>query len=662
MLKRILIANRGEIAQRVARTCLDLGIEYVGIHSDEDGDSEYLLDATQCVHLEGSSALETYLNIDKVVQAALDSDCDAVHPGYGFLSENADFALALESKGIKLIGPTSEMIGLMGNKSTAKEVMARAGLPVLPGSVRGTSDKAQLISDAETIGYPLILKPVLGGGGKGMAIVYDRHTLEPAIEEACRVAKAAFGDERLLIERYIESPRHIEVQVACDHFGNVIHLFDRECSIQRRHQKIIEEAPVSYLSEEVRQEYLSAAVEAMENIRYTSIGTIEFIFDGKQFYFMEMNTRLQVEHTVTEEITGIDLVELQIRIAANQPLSYHQAQIRTDGHSIQARLYAENPYKEFQPEPGTVKYVRWPSKVRVERAFSQSGNISGYYDPMFGKVISHAATRDKARKELITALEETSIIGVTTNIVFLKHLLEASSFVSNDVSTDLVDQHVIPVFLKQGCKRDRLDAALAIAANLYLSESLKDIRNTPWVKSAGSTLSRGLGEQHIGRVELETDDGQFEVLIQSIDLRSTRVAVEGQVFNVSLSGTSAQEVKTGNIGALKWHAIESQSRYFVEVGGESYSIQRKKHEFGAQKNQSDITKSEISGVIVSVLVEEGQHVEAGKPLIIVEAMKMETTIFAQKQGVVSNMHCSVGDIVNKGDTILKIADGLKESM
>lgn len=663
MFNKILIANRGEIAQRIARTCQELGIAYVGLYSDEDKGSEYLEHAVQCVHLEGSAALDTYLNIQKIVQAAIDTECDAVHPGYGFLSENAEFARAIEDQNITLIGPTSEMIGLMGNKSIAKDIMARAGLPVLPGSLQGTSDKAQLISDARSIGYPLIIKPVMGGGGKGMTIVHESGALDQAIDEALRVAMTAFGDNRLLLEKYVESPRHIEVQVACDHFGNAIHIFDRECSIQRRHQKIIEEAPVTHLSEHVRNQYLNAAVNAVKNAGYSNVGTVEFIVDQDQFYFMEMNTRLQVEHTVTEEITGIDLVELQISIAANQPLALKQEDVCVHGHAIQARIYAEDPYQDFKPDPGRVFNVQWPGQVRVDHAFSQTGTISSYYDPMFGKIISYGANRNAARRKLLAALAHTSILGVKSNTDFLRFILSHPDFVKNDISTDLTDRCFTSAFLDSQADGMLVRSSVAVASCLQLSNSLKHITQTPWVASAGAALPRQLGETHVGKLHFDVENTPYQPCVISASANKSVFTVEEEEFSVRCSHEHSrnEHLLAGTVGSIAWQAMIEAGRYLIQIEGAFFTVIPASNQFGSQSSQTDTAKSDISGVIVAVLVENEQHVEFGQPLIIIEAMKMETTIFAQKSGTVSHLNALTGDIVNKGDTLLKINDIPSES-
>ncbi|MGR5109016.1 ATP-binding protein [Vibrio jasicida] len=663
MFNKILIANRGEIAQRIARTCQKLGIAYVGLYSDEDKGSEYLEHAVQRVHLDGSAALDTYLNIQKILQVAIDTECDAVHPGYGFLSENAEFARAIEDHNITLIGPTSEMIGLMGNKSVAKDIMARAGLPVLPGSLQGTSNKEQLISDARSIGYPLIIKPVMGGGGKGMTIVNESDALDQAIDEAFRVAMTAFGDSRLLLEKYLESPRHIEVQIACDHFGNAIHIFDRECSIQRRHQKIIEEAPVTHLSKHVRDQYLISAVNAVKNVGYSNVGTVEFIVEQDQFYFMEMNTRLQVEHTVTEEITGIDLVELQISIASNQPLALKQEDVCVHGHAIQARIYAEDPYQAFKPDPGRVLNVQWPSQVRVDHAFSLTGSISSYYDPMFGKIISYGLNRNTARRDLLAALAQTRILGVKSNTDFLRFILSHQDFVRNDISTDLTDRCLTSAFLdsKAGDMLDR--SAVAVASYIQLNNSLKHITQTPWVTNSGAALPRQLGEIHAGKLHFEVENTSYQPCVISVCVNQSVISVEQEEFSVRYSPELLRndDLLTGTVGSIAWQAMIEEGRYLIQIEGTFFIVTPVSNQFGSQTCQTNTAKSDISGVIVTVFVENEQHIEFGQPLIIIEAMKMETTIFAQKSGIVSHLNAVTGDIVNKGDILLEISDIPSES-
>ncbi|MGW6156185.1 acetyl-CoA carboxylase biotin carboxylase subunit, partial [Streptomyces sp. NPDC055144] len=455
MVKRLLIANRGEIARRIARTCRRLGIEYVAVHSEADGAAAHLDGAFEQVLIGPSPAADSYLRADALIDAALRTGCDAVHPGYGFLSENAEFASATAAAGLVFVGPDASTIAAMGDKATAKRLMAEAGVPVLPGSADATESSDDIRAHADRIGYPVILKPVAGGGGKGMQVIEHERDLAPAVEAAVRLARASFGDGRLLVERYLRRPRHIEVQVFGDTHGNVVHLFERECSLQRRHQKIVEEAPAVNLPADVREALLSAAVRGAQAIGYTNAGTFEFILDSAGdgdggFYFLEVNTRLQVEHPVTEAITGLDLVEWQLRTAAGEQLPLAQGEITTSGHAIEVRVYAEDPDADFRPAPGRALATLWPTDLRVDAAFDGAGDVPVFYDPMIAKLIAHDPARPAALARLLHAVRSTAVLGLTTNLGFLADLLRDPR-----VSAGLIDTHLVDEFAARGAESRR---------------------------------------------------------------------------------------------------------------------------------------------------------------------------------------------------------------
>ncbi|NBH01795.1 biotin carboxylase N-terminal domain-containing protein, partial [Amycolatopsis sp. SID8362] len=478
MPKRVLIANRGEIARRIARTCRRLGVDHVAVYSEADAGADHLAGAVETVHIGPPAARESYLDLDAVIDAALRTDCDAVHPGYGFLSENPEFAARVTEAGLVYIGPAAATIEAMGDKARARALMAAAGVPVLPGSEHATESADVLLADARRIGYPVILKPVAGGGGKGMRVVRTEAELPEAVEEAVRLGRAGFGDGRLLAERYVAAPRHIEVQVFGDHHGNVVHLFERECSLQRRHQKIVEEAPAPHLPPTTRHALLDAAVRGATALGYVGAGTFEFILDGDgRFFFLEVNTRLQVEHPVTEEITGLDLVEWQLRVADGEPLPLPQWRIGATGHAIECRVYAEDPGHGFRPAPGHAEVVRWPADVRVEAAFDESGAVPGFYDPMVAKLIAAGPDRGAALARLRAAIDETTLIGLTTNLGFLAELLDEPRVVEGRVDTHLVD-----AFTARPEPHFRDAQALACAAAMAVPAAAA----SPWTGTLGA--------------------------------------------------------------------------------------------------------------------------------------------------------------------------------
>jgi len=438
--KRVLIANRGEIARRIIRTCQRLGIETVAVYSEADAEMPFVKEATIAVCVGPAQAKKSYLDIDNIIQAAKETNADAIHPGYGFLSENATFVRRCEEEGITFIGPTAKSIELMGSKLEARSQMQKAGVPVVPGSEGRLNSIEEAVSLAEEIGYPLMLKASAGGGGIGMQLVHNADELSRAFDSTKQKAESFFGDGDLFLEKWISNPRHIEVQIAADKQGNVIHLFERECSVQRRNQKVVEESPSPYLDEKRREELLQTAIRGVQHIEYTNVGTMEFIFDGeKNFYFLEMNTRLQVEHPVTEEITGLDLVELQLQLAAGERLPFQQQNITKNGHSIECRLYAEDPNTYF-PSPGTIKRLVLPENARLDFAIEEGSQVSPFYDPMIGKIIVHGEDRNQAIEKMKEALEQLKVEGITTNLLLLYDIMENVSFKKGEYTTKFLDE------------------------------------------------------------------------------------------------------------------------------------------------------------------------------------------------------------------------------
>jgi len=442
MFKKILIANRGEIAVRIIRACKELGIKTVAIYSDIDEKALHARLADEAIPLRGNTATETYLNFEKILGAARKTKADAIHPGYGFLSENPDFIKFINDAGLKFIGPSDYSVRLMGNKVAARELMKKNNVPIVEGTLEPISDKERLLYEAEKIGFPVLIKAAAGGGGKGMRVVYSKDELIKSFELAQSEAEKSFKDKSVFIEKYILNPKHIEVQIIADEFGNYRHLFERECSLQRRYQKIIEESPSISISDQQREKLLENAINAAKACEYYNAGTVEFLFDGENFYFLEMNTRVQVEHPVTEMITGIDIIKEQIKIASGEKISFDQAQIKINGHAIEARIYAENPFENFIPSFGKIKEYRQPSGfgIRFESGIDKYSEIPIYYDPILAKLIAWGRNREEARIRLVNALKETIIAGVITNIPFNLWLLENEDFIQNKFHTQCINQ------------------------------------------------------------------------------------------------------------------------------------------------------------------------------------------------------------------------------
>ena len=449
LFQKVLIANRGEIARRIIRTCHKLGIETVAVYSDADAEAPFVKEATEAVNIGESPASKSYLQINHIIRAAKETGADAIHPGYGFLSENTEFVNCCEQEGITFIGPNAEVIRLMGSKLEARKQMKEAGIPVVPGTENGLESVEEAKKLATEIGYPLMLKASAGGGGIGMKIVRDDEELSKAFETTKKQATAYFGDGTIFLEKWISEPRHIEVQVAADHFGNAVHLFERECSIQRRHQKVIEESPSPFLDEELRNELLEAALLGVKHLGYTNVGTMEFIFDGdKNFYFLEMNTRLQVEHPVTEEITGLDLVEWQLQIAANQPLPKQQEEIKKQGHAIECRLYAEDP-KTFFPSPGTLERLRLPNEeARFDFGVVEGDKVTPFYDPMIGKIIIYDKNRNAAIERTKEIFREIEVSGIKTNLPLLEAIMRNDRFISGEYTTKFLEEANLELEIK----------------------------------------------------------------------------------------------------------------------------------------------------------------------------------------------------------------------
>ena len=655
-IRRLLVANRGEIARRIFRTAQEMGIFTVAVYSEGDSGAPFVSDADLGVALGGTTAAESYLDAGKILQAAVSAGVDAIHPGYGFLSENAAFADAVIAAGMTWIGPPSAAIAAMGDKLAAKRTMAGAALPTLP-SVEIT-DSVDLSTAGNEIGFPLLVKASAGGGGKGMRVVNSEPELADAIAGAKREALSAFGDDTVFLEHFLATPRHVEIQVLGDQHGTVLHCFERECSIQRRHQKVIEEAPSPVLSESLRGRMGAAAVAAVEAIGYVSAGTVEFLLDGSgddaQFFFLEVNTRLQVEHPVTEKITGLDLVREQIRIANGEELGYNQADLSINGHSIEARLYAEDPANNFLPATGRVD-IWHPAPgpiVRYDSGIEAGSEVTVEFDPMLAKVISHAPTRTEAALKLALALERTRLHGVTTNRDFLVAALRNDEFLAANTTTDFIDRVSIPgQRVPTECELE--DASIAIVLMAQKSNRSKAIalRFMPSGFRNSSMPSQQMVLIH-GETEIVVNyrrlrNGSFEIRIgEETESRSAKLlSSTSDHFEIQLDGVHASG-----------YASKFGSRWYVDIPAGGLSLLEKSRFPGA--DIADIEgglTAPMPGKILAIEVAKDDSVTAGQLLVLMEAMKMEHQIVATFDGTVADVRVAVGDQVDNGELLVIIA-------
>ena len=646
MFSSVLVANRGEIALRVMRTARRMGLRTIAVYSDADRHAWHVAAADEAVHIGGSAAAESYLKIDAIIEAARRTGAEAIHPGYGFLSERAAFAEACAAAGIVFVGPPASAIKAMGLKDAAKDIVGKAGVPIVPGYQGEDQSLGTLSAAAAKTGYPVLIKAVAGGGGKGMRKVESEADFAKALEGAQREAKAAFGDDRVLVEKFVTNPRHVEVQVFADAHGHAIHLFERDCSLQRRHQKVIEEAPAPGMTDETRTAMGEAAVQAARAIGYRGAGTVEFIADGSRglrpdgFFFMEMNTRLQVEHPVTEEITGLDLVELQFRVAAGERLP-PQSEITMKGHAVEARLYAEDPAKNFLPSIGTLRRLGLPAHgVRLDAGVREGDAVSMFYDPMIAKVIAHGATRDEARLKLARAMEQVEIAGVKTNAAFVARCLRDSAFAAGDVDTGFIDRNIKTLAPRPGAAAAE-DIALAAKGVLLAAQPALA---GPWGVNDGFRIG---GDGHD---LVRFADGEAI-------LRKGEVSVGAATFRVEAT-LQGGRLKGALDGAAFDIWFDQAERAVTLIRGGETRVLTLFDPFDVEDagggGGGDIV-APMPGKIIQVLAEPGQAVRKGAPLAVLEAMKMEHTLTAPADAKVAEVPVRPGDQVSEGALLVRFA-------
>ncbi|OMH37602.1 acetyl/propionyl/methylcrotonyl-CoA carboxylase subunit alpha [Motiliproteus sp. MSK22-1] len=656
MFNKILIANRGEIACRIIDTAHRMGIQCVAVYSEADRNARHVALADEAFLLGPAPSKDSYLKSDLILQIAKQSGAQAIHPGYGFLSENADFARACESNNIEFIGPPASAIDSMGSKSAAKSIMESANVPLVPG-YHGDDQSRELIkNEANRCGYPVLLKAVAGGGGKGMRVVWQESEFDEAFNAARREGESSFGNGDLLVEKYLTKPRHVELQVFADKSGHAVYLADRDCSVQRRHQKVIEEAPAPDIPEDIRCAMGQAAIQAARAINYVGAGTVEFLYDEDgSFYFMEMNTRLQVEHPVSELITRQDLVEWQLRVAAGEDLPLAQEQIQVEGHAIEVRVYAEDPDNDFLPATGTLKYLRTPTEnrhVRVDTGVIEGDEVSIYYDPMIAKLIVWDESRDQALSRMSSALKDYQICGLTTNLNFLSNLVQAPAFKAFDVDTGFIEKNQNVLF---GEADHNQHQSIALAACYLTLDKKRRSSNPQDPTSPFNQLNNWrLNSSCAHPYELVHGDNSYQVNVLEL----------ANGFEITLNNTT-YEVK-GKLEAEQLTATLNGHQFSVSVfqDGQELTLFQDGHTFTCQRHVEMFGEHEddtagslcapMNGTVVAILKEPGSKVEAGEGLIVIEAMKMEQTIAAPYEGTVTELFYQPGDLVNEGSELLAL--------
>ncbi|HAT7746338.1 TPA: acetyl/propionyl/methylcrotonyl-CoA carboxylase subunit alpha [Legionella pneumophila] len=651
MFNKILIANRGEIACRIIKTAHSMGIQAIAVYSAADRNSLHVRLADSAYYIGEAPAKESYLNIDHIIQAAKESGAQAIHPGYGFLSENPDFAKACEQAGIVFIGPSIKAMEAMASKQLAKQLLEKTKVPLTPGYHGVEQSEEKLLSEAKKIGFPVLIKAANGGGGKGMRAVHDEKEFHDALAGAKRESMASFADDTMIIERLVLNPRHVEVQIMADNHGNVVHLFERDCSIQRRHQKIIEEAPAPNLSPVLRQRLAEAACEVARSINYRGAGTVEFLVDGEdKFYFMEMNTRLQVEHPVTEMITGLDLVAWQIRIAANDTLPLLQNQIQAQGHAIECRIYAEDPYQGFIPSIGQLQFLKEPSGdgIRIDTGVTLSSEITRYYDPMIAKLIAWGHNREEALQRLERSLSHYDIGGVKTNIPFLRAICRHVKFKEAKLSTDFLEKENINLPKPD----NELGILLAISCD-YLG--MVNRTTDPLLQDAFGWQMH-LSSHWVWRYQLNSTI--IEAQITPIDSKKFKAKIENKEMVIHARYDLDQLIIEIDQKSVKARVENKDHHLIFYTDKGQLSIERfywSKLDAQTSAHKGQLT-APMPATVVAILKNIGEQVKAGESLIVLEAMKMEHTIHAPIDGILSDIFYSVGSQVSEGAELLALSE------
>jgi 3-methylcrotonyl-CoA carboxylase alpha subunit len=656
MFGSILIANRGEIACRIVRTARRMGIETIAVYSEADAAALHV-QAADCAYPIGPApARDSYLNIDRIIETARKAGAEAIHPGYGFLSENPAFVEACESAGIVFIGPPASAMRAMGSKSAAKALMERSGVPLLPGYHGDEQESGFLANEAASIGFPLVIKAVSGGGGRGMRVVTAAGDFASALESARQEAASAFGDDRVLIERYLERPRHIEVQVFADALGNVVHLFERDCSAQRRHQKVIEEAPAPGISLDQREAMGAAAVAAARSVGYVGAGTVEFVANPDGFYFLEMNTRLQVEHPVTEMITGLDLVEWQLRVASGEPLPLRQEQIEASGHAIEVRLYAEDPARDFAPSVGRLVQFRTPVEtddVRVDAGFTTGDSISIHYDAMLAKLICHGPTRDMALHRMRQSLADCGISGVASNLDLLGRIVAHPAFVAGAIDTGFIARESDTLLAGQKIPQPDILAIVALAT-LQPDATPKPVPASPWDMQDHWWIN----QRRIRIVEFSDGAETYQVGVTR-DGESWRLSVG----DVAMSGIAVPQpesrlrVALDGVWRTVWVSV-AHSAITLRIAGETwrFTIVNRLEAADEVEDAADRLVAPIPGQVTQVAAAEGDAVERGQVLVVLEAMKTVFRLTAPAAKTVASVSCRAGEMVQEGQVLIQFRE------
>ncbi|MCX2781981.1 acetyl/propionyl/methylcrotonyl-CoA carboxylase subunit alpha [Microbulbifer thermotolerans] len=663
MIRKLLIANRGEIACRIIKTARRLGVATVAVYSDADADALHVQMADEAVRLGPPPAKASYLDMEKVIDAARQTGADAIHPGYGFLSENAEFCRACDRAGIVFVGPPAGAIEAMGSKSAAKRIMEEAGVPLVPGYHGTNQDVHILEGHANRIGYPVLLKAAAGGGGKGMRRVDSAEEFQDALAAAKREAMNAFGDDQMLLERYVVSPRHVEIQVFCDQQGKGVYLFERDCSVQRRHQKVVEEAPAPGLSEELRARMGEAALRAAHAIGYTGAGTVEFLLDASgAFYFMEMNTRLQVEHPVTEMITGQDLVAWQLSVAAGEPLPLGQDDLHILGHAFEVRIYAEDPDNDFLPATGTLVRHRPPKEsesVRVDTGVQSGDEISVHYDPMIAKLICHGRSRKEALAKLDRALQEYQIAGVRHNIEFLRRVINHRAFASGRVSTHFIGDYEADI-LQQEQQLTPLKCA-AIAGYLHMRET-RDLRasapaadpHSPW--HSGDDWRPGIDARRVHSIDYRGHRAEIASVAGAGGVHWQCDALQSDCKSGEIRILPERELALVDGRRVSFSWVDTACGGAIFIDGIQVEFELLPPDIGESGDQAHGLEAPMNGTIIALLVAPGAQVEKDQPLLVMEAMKMEHTLRAPTAGKVQQFLCAEGELVDGGSLLIDFAE------